>query len=471
MKKIISILTFILFCSILSQAQAQFWEEDYTFEALADQADGGSVSVDITNTGLDIEECKKKARSQALFTIIFKGYPKTNNASSSTPLADMGNFNQNLDFYKNYLTSNTAGLAFINNYQTNMSKPGGKIDKKTIRTTTTVYIMKGKLKADLQAQGMIKSAKNMAESMGIEPTILIVPSNLWMEKAGYSKVEQTDAGPITKYDYQSALKDPNMVVFNSIEGYLKKPLQDNGFRITSLSSVMQQMQADAMNKSNSKTKGQVSQQDLMALTAQADIWLSVNLIIEREVSGGQERQFNLSFTGVDPILMLDKINMTPIIKKTSSDNDMVLIENSVNSALDNFIPELANYFSERAKKGLEGKIEFGIAEGVEFDFDTEVSINGEDLTVSALLDGIVSKQAKTHQASGQSTSSMLKFDAVIDLMSVNIISGKTEMNNYKKMSSKIVKDIKELLKDKNVTATAEERGLGKVYIIIKNKEG
>lgn len=468
MKKIISILTFALFCSLLSQAQGQFWEEDYTFEALADQADGGSVSVDITNTGLDIEECKKKARSQALFTIIFKGYPKTNNASSSTPLADMANFNQNLDFYKNYLTSNTAGLGFINNYQTNMSKPGGKIDKKTIRTTTTVYIMKGKLKADLQAQGMIKSAKNMAESMGIEPTILIVPSNMWMEKANYSKVVVTDMGKVTIYDYEAALKDPNMVIFNSIEGYLKKPLQDNGFRITSLSSVMQQMQTDAMNKSLSNTKAQVSQQDLMAQTAQADIWLSVNLITE-QVTGNQEKQYNLSFTGIDPILMQDKINMTPIIKKTSSDNDMVLIENSVNSALDNFIPELGNYFSERAKKGLEGKIEFGIAEDVEFNFDTEVSIEGEEVTVSALLDGIVSKQTISYKPVGASTSSMLKFDAVIDLKSVNKISGKTELNTYKKMSSKIVKDIKDLLKEKNVTATAEERGLGKVYIIIKNK--
>jgi hypothetical protein len=466
MKKIISILTFTLFFSLLSQAQGQFWEEDYTFEAIADQADGGSVSVDITNTGLDIEECKKKARSQALFTIIFKGYPKTNNASASTALADMANFNQNLDFYKNYLTSNTAGLGFINNYQTNMSKPGGKIDKKTIRTTTTVYIMKGKLKEDLQAQGMIKSAANIAKSMGITPSILIIPSEEWMKSAGYAKKETTDIGEVTIYDWQNALNDPKMAIFISIQNYLNKPLQDNGFRIGSLSSIMQDLQKEMVQRSATKLKAQEDPTDILARVASADIWLSVNLL-EEKVSGGQEKQYQLSFTGIDPILGEKKINMNPIIKKTSSDNDMVLIENSVNIALDQFIPELTKFFSSRDQEGLPGKVEFALAEDLDFNFSTEIEDELGTLTISELMENILGENTIYKQQIGAATSTYMFFDAKIPSKFENKRTGKTEMNTYKQIGSKLRNEIKNKLKDKGVTAEVESRGLGKIKVIIK----
>ncbi|NBU48428.1 MAG: hypothetical protein EBS34_13520, partial [Flavobacteriales bacterium] len=114
MKNIIFISFLLTTLSGFAQSATLPWEEEYQFEALLDQTDGGSVSVDITNTGTDINECIKKAKSQAIFTIIFKGYPKTNNASASSALTDMSNYNQNVDFYKNYLTSNTGGLAHIN---------------------------------------------------------------------------------------------------------------------------------------------------------------------------------------------------------------------------------------------------------------------------------------------------------------------------------------------------------------------
>jgi hypothetical protein len=466
MKKLLSLSLVLLFANTVF-AQGQIWEEDYQFEAIADQADGGSVSVDITNTGADIEECKKKAKSQALFTIIFKGYPKSNNASASTPLADMANFNQNLDFYKNYLTSNTAGLAFINNYQTNMSKPGGKIDKKTIRSTTTVYIMKGKLKEDLQAQGMIKSAANIAKSMGITPTILIVPAENWMKKAGYVKTEETDLGPVTFYDYQNALNDPQMAIFTTIQNYLQKPLQDNGFRILSLSSIMQTLQNESMQRKLAKVVSQESPSDILARVASADIWLSVNLVTEK-VSGGQEKQYNLSFTGIDPLLNEAKINMSPITKKTASDNDLALIENSVNAALDNFLPELERFFVKRDQEGLPGKVEFAIAEGLDFDFSSEIEFDGESITVSDLISGIMSKRTKSYSASGASTSTLLNFDAIIDTKYENKISGKTELNNYKAFGNKLRSEIKSYLKEKGVTAEVEERGLGKIKVIIKS---
>jgi len=191
MKKYI-ITTIIINCLFGFTAKGQeittpIWEENYQFEALMDLKDGGSVAVDITNQGKDINDCINKARSQAIYTIIFKGYGKTAKASASTPLADMAKYSQNLEFFKNYLASNTGGLAFVSKATTNTRKPGKKIKKKLIETTTTVYVLKSKLREDLEKQGFIESAADIVANLGGKPSLLIVPDDGWMEALGFMK--------------------------------------------------------------------------------------------------------------------------------------------------------------------------------------------------------------------------------------------------------------------------------------------
>ena len=220
----------LLLAAGLGIAQTPAWEEDYSFKALADMAGGDQIQMNITNTGSDILDCIKKAKAQALFTIIFKGYSATGSASASTSLSDMKKYNQNLDFFKNYLSSNTAGLAFVSEAKTDTGTPSGKISKKVIRSTTTVKILKTKLREDLQEQGYVESAASIAESLGIIPKIMIIPSNTWMKRAGFHKQVASNLGMVDQYDYQNALSDPSMGIFQTIEGYLKQPLQKNGLK-------------------------------------------------------------------------------------------------------------------------------------------------------------------------------------------------------------------------------------------------
>jgi hypothetical protein len=376
MKNLFSIIFFSIAFLSLSQNNVLPWDESYEFQALSDQADGGSVAIDITNRGADIDDCIRKAKSQALFTIIFKSIPKTNNASGSTSLTDMSNYKQNEDNYIKYLTSNTGGLAHINSFKTNLSKPGYKIDKKTIQSTTTVYILKTKLKEDLQQLGYVISAAKIAEQMGITPTILIVPSEMWMKQAGYAKSEMTDMGEVWSYDYQNAISDPKMVLFGSIEGFLKPTLQKNGFRILTLNDIMTQLTKANFENKNRKDKTQEDPLDILARTAQADIWLKVNLVQEG-LSGGKELQYQLTLSGTDPLLMESKINGTPQTIKTAENNLLKLVETTVNASIDNLLPEITSFFVKRDIEGLSGKVEFLISEKLALTFDDDLTIDGE----------------------------------------------------------------------------------------------
>jgi hypothetical protein len=470
MNRLLFALGFSCFITTVSFSQTPVWEEEYQFEALADQADGGQVSIDITNTGADIGECNQKAKSQALFTIIFKGYPKTNSASASTALADLSNYNQNLDFYKGYLTSNTAGLAHITKFQTNTGKPAGKIDKKTLKATTTVYISKANLREDLQKLGYVKSAAQIAEAMGITPNILIVPSEMWMKQAGYAKSEMTDLGEVWTYDYQNALTDPKMVIYNSIEKYLGPNIAKNGFRVTNLTAIMSQLSKDMATNKMRSNKAQESPLDILARVAQADIWLQVNLV--ESSPSTQEKEYTITLTGRDPVLMEEVIMGNPIRVKTANKNDIMgLIENSTNQAMDNFIPATTKYFEKRDKDGISGKVQFLISENLEITFQDFITFEGEEYQFAEVLDAFLSKQATKYSTYGdQGEGAMRNYDVVIPSKMSNKLSGKVEANNFEKFSRLVNKELMSKLKDQNFSVVVETKGLGRVNVVFIPKK-
>lgn len=454
--KLFKFILLTLSFSTLSYAQVvtPAWEEEYQFEAVADQADGGTVSIDITNKGADIAECIQKAKSQALFTIIFKGYPKTNNASGSAALADMSLYAQKADFFKGYLGSTTGGLVFINKAQTNMSKPSSKLDKKTIQSTTTVYVMKAKLREDLEKQGIIKSVGSLSESLGFMPTILIVPSDNWMTAKGFSKTVQTDLGAQKIYDYQSAITGSTMRIYNSLENFLRNPLS-KGFEVKSYSDIMTQIAT--AKAENMQRKVEESEFDLMARTADAQIWIKVDLV-ETKISGGTETQYTLSLTGVDPLLARSVINGNPQTIVTSGDNYMRLLETTVNSAVDNFIPEVVNYFSNREKNGVDGEIEFRISEGSSVNFNSD--FDGDVLAV--WIDDFVGKNANKSSSVGGGTPTLRGYKVTIPTKRTNKRTGKIETNDMEKYARDVQKDLAPL----GLTIEVRRQGLGKVVVYV-----
>lgn len=463
MKKIFSTIALSIFIPLFGFAQTPVWEEDYQFDVLADQADGGSVSLDITNTGATVQECISKAKSQALFTIIFKGYPASNSASASTALSDISKYNQNLDFFKNYLSSNTAGLAFVNRAETNTSKPGGKLDKKTIKTTTTVYILKTKLKEDLQKQGYVESAASISKSLGITPKIMIVPANAWMKAAGFHSSVNSSSGSMDQYDYQKALSSPAMGVFQIIEGNLKQPLQKNGFEIADLGAQLNQIAQENARNSMRETGIEQSGLDLLAKTAGANIWLNVSVITEDLSS--VEKQYQITLNGIDPLTMTSVINGLPQIVKSSGNNETKLITTAVNAAIDNLMPEITNFFKKRDQEGLPVIVTFMKGEDASFDFGSTIKVKGRPMPMAKMLDGVMNKVTNQSSPSGAASATRRQYDAIIPSKVTDVISGKIVANNAESLAYEVAAALEEF----GITAGVEVEtvGLGKVFVIFK----
>ncbi|MEJ6735479.1 MAG: DUF6175 family protein [Flavobacteriales bacterium] len=430
---------------------ANVWEENFSAESHGQHPDAGTVSIDITNQGADLNDCISKAKQQALYVAIFKGYAKSAAGPASAPLAEKQVYNQNLDFFNKYLSSNMEGLSFVNSATTNTRKPGAKISKKVIQMTITVEITKAALQKDLESQGIIKGVADL----GFKPEVLVVPGNVYMKKLGFVKKIDNQGMPQTVYNYTDAVNDE---FFNSLNGFVSAKF-DDAFYMADFQSKLDAINAENQ-KNNMRQDGlKESEFDILARVVSAELWIKLD-IKEEMVSGGQEMQFTITMNALDPLTNTKVINGLPQTIKTAGDNKMQLLENTINAVADEFRPRVLKYFTERETTGMKGKIVFQISEELEVNFDTEIEVGGgKEVAFKRVISSFVGKNSISSKAAGAQTSTRLVFDVWIPTRTIDWDDSEIS-NSFDVFGA----DVKGKVKKFGYKATTDAEGLGKVIV-------
>ena len=452
-KGILTVLSIALNIFAFGQEGVNAWEENYSAVSHGQQSDAGSVAIDITNQSRYIADCISKAKQQALYVAIFKGYGKSNSGPASAPLADKQVYNQNIDFFKTYLASNMEGLSFVTKAKTNIKKPGSKISKKVIETTTTVYINKALLQKDLENQGIIKGIADL----GFKPEVLIVPGDAYMKRLNFVKTIDNQGQPVEVYDYTKAVNDE---FFNSL-GLFVKSKYDDAFEMADFKSKLDAINAEVQkNNMRSDVMLKESNMDIFSRVVAAELWLKLD-VVEQSVSGGMEMQYTITMSALDPLTQRTVINGLPQTIKTVGDNKMQLLENTINAVSDEFRPRVIKYFTEREENGLQGKIMFYIDDNLELDFNSDIDVDGDEYEFAEVIDAMVSKNSKSSSTSGSQTSTRRTYDVSIPTKIENKLSGEIVTNNYEKFGRKVNRAVKKF----GYKATIESQGLGSVIVI------
>jgi hypothetical protein len=455
LKSILTGLSFALCMLGFTQEGSNPWEENYSAVSHGQHPDAGSVSIDITNQGRDVNECITKAKQQALFVAIFKGYAETSAGPASAPLTEKKVYNQNIDFFKTYLSSNMEGLNFVTSAKTNIKKPGSKISKKVIETTTTVEITKNALKKDLESQGIIKGVADL----GFKPEILIVPGNVYMETLGFVTKVENQGVTQSNYNYTEAVNDPQ---FNSLALFVKAKF-DDAFDIASFQSKLDAVTSENLKNSLRDEELQESSMDILTRVVAAELWIKLDLK-KVMISGGQETQYTITMTALDPLTQNEVINGLPQTISTYGDNEQQLLKNTINAVSDEFRPRVLQYFTEREVKGMKGKIEFRISEELEVNFYSDIEIEGEDVEFSELIGEFVEEYSISNKPSGAQTKTKSVYEVWIPTKT-KTRKGGIVTNDFKKFGKKIKKEFKKLGYDSEI----EQVGLGKAIVTFKEE--
>ena len=464
MKKIFFLLVGLISFIFGANAQNEVWFEtdSYKKTELLGDTKGSSIKVEVTCSGKTLAELTQKAEKLALYEYIFVGFP---GASPITKLAESAIYNQDKDFFISFINNKNEGLQFASGQQnktkpaSEVPDPNGKKKDVLLKATITVDLNIEEIRKMLEAKGKIKSMASISESMGVI-TVVVRPNDDWLKRLGLY-TEEDNQGTV------QIIRDYSKLSLNSDYNDIVQSIRVNlgqAFKIDDISAQLNAANDESLRDMLGDSELQESSEDILARTLQADIYLEVAYQTEK-ISGGQQTQFSIAFSGIDPYTNSSSDMPGQTIRKVASgDNMKAMLDATLKTACDDFKSKAMAFLVKRDEKGLSGQVFFKMESGVSLNFDSKITIDGDRLTFSELIDEAIEELATTGTAFGTQTSSRLAYNVTIPSKTKNR-KGTESPNNYKKFASKVEGYISDNLPD--IEATVKVMGMGKVTVIFR----
>jgi hypothetical protein len=472
--KILTLLILSLFTNKIL-AQNEIWLETdpaplFT-EVWGDRV-GTDVKVDVTCSNETVPEAILEARKIALYKLLIEGFTVSEDGNGSAiPKILTGKevYDGKKDWFIEYINTEGKGLQYAQG-KINTSKPGGEIKdgrKKLKKVTVTVNLRIDQIRIDLEKQGLVTSNKKIADALKYKPKIIIKPSDSWLEKLNAIRREDNQGEVRVIRDLQkitTAKNSKGQPIFEIITSTLTKAIGE-GFDVQSISSKLNDIADSKVNDQLSSYGLSESNEDLMARTLSADIYLDVNYY-EESVSGNQETQFNIQLSGVDPTTNNNIAQLTGnlISKKTSGDNFTELVKSTLKSASNDFVNGVSDFLSARLTDGMPCTIEFRIAK----DLQDEKTFNGmvKNKKFKTLIDETVKTLATTGDKVGKESPTMMNYGVLIPAL--REIGGKQTANSVEAFSEKVFEEMSSKLE--GFYLITQTVGKGKVIAIFTKQE-
>jgi hypothetical protein len=462
MKRIftIGLLTLIgTFCSAQKKGSTNVdpWFEEFNREPFQQGRDG-TLLIEIKNTGKDVDDCVLKAKQQAVFAVIFTGYTEANNIPAAPALSptDIALYHEKVNFFQEFFNNTSQYGVYVPKAALNPKRPVSKLDKKTVQAYTIVTVEVDRLRKQLEAQEIIKSVVDF----GFKPTVLVVPSDTWMERNKY--VNRVDNQGMTEkiYDYENAINNESIKnALNVVKEKLGGP--SGSFQVQDIPQRMGDFKMEvAKNNARSLAKRE-SNLDIFARTMQADLWVKVDFQTNK-LKSGLETQFLMTISGTDPYTGNEVLPGKQIDKVTVGDNMFQLTKNAMGGAVDDFRPKLFEYFKKVTSEGLQGRLSIGFSDNVEEDFNTKFPYKGKDYELSRIVDAFLKRYAERSEPEGTQTEKMRKYSVNIPLEYMDELTEEKEKNSFENFSRQFRDELEKL----GLSSVTENNGLGKVEVII-----
>lgn len=304
--------------------------------------------------------------------------------------------------------------------------------------------------------GIVAQAKNSAPQKAMKPTIMVVPEKSWCINQGYVK----DDNP-TEVDYEKALLNEDVLnVITKMGGIM----EERGYPLKLLTSVLDEIKYEETldYALQSKNDGEIIENDLDKLmrVAQADVL--VNVAFERKTHGPRN-MIEFRVTSVDAAT--SKQIGGEVGRSSVSGSPMsVLVEEAVLSFMDNFTTSILRYFQRTIERGREGVFVFKIASDSPLNFESIVSLNGEEGELCDAIDYWMNENAVNGVYTQASKNRVrLVYEQVnFPLTGKGKFGGKARALN----AESFIKQIDAFLSQFGLNVSVTPVGIGKAYIVI-----
>lgn len=296
-----------------------------------------------------------------------------------------------------------------------------------------------------------------------KPTLMVVPSDNWCIKNGYTTTFDEMGTLKTIPDYKLALQNETDLLMTI--GKINTMMSDRGFPLVNLETAIKNTENESaevsMMGSKSGSNLVESPIDILQRTANADIIIQLTYVINQE---GPRRSITFMLQGLDAYTKKQIAGAQGTGEPSFATQTPVLLEEAVLAHIDDFNSRLQAHFDDLFTNGREVVFQARVFDGSPVDLEEVYMYENENLELGEIIENWISANTVQGRFSTSTyTQNVIRFEQV----RIPLYDDRGRANDTRRW----LRDLRNILNKNpfNLVSKIYTRGLGEVWLIIGEK--
>lgn len=303
----------------------------------------------------------------------------------------------------------------------------------------------------------------MVTGQAKKPTIMVVPSDNWCIKNGYTQTFDEMGTAKTLPDYKMALQNETDLLMTISK--INTMMADRGFPLVNLESALKNLEQEGAEIAmlGSKSGGAIAENpiDVLQRTANADIIIQLTYVINQN---GPQRSITFMLQGLDAYTNKQIAGAQGTGSPSFATETPVLLEEAVLSHIDNFNSRLQDHFNDLFENGREIVFQARVFDTSAIDLEEEFTFKGETLELGEIIeDWVFDNTVQGRFNTSTYTENVIRFEQV----RIPLYDERGRANDTRRW----IRDLRTMLGAVpfNQVCKIYTRGLGEVWLIVGEK--
>lgn len=296
-----------------------------------------------------------------------------------------------------------------------------------------------------------------------KPTIMVVPSDNWCIKNGYTMVYDEMGTLKTLPDYKTAIQNETDLLMTISK--INTMMADRGFPLVNLETALKNMEQESAEISalTSKSGANLAENpiDMLQRAANADIIIQLTYVVNKI---GPQRSITFMLQGFDAYTNKQIAGAQGTGAPSLSTLTPVLLEEAVLSHIDDFNTRLQAHFNDLFENGREIVFQVRVWDSSPIDLEEVFNYNGRNLELGEIIeDWVADNTVKGRFSTGTYTQNVIRFEQV----RIPLYDERQRAMDTRRW----VRDLRTILTRPpfNQDVKIHTRGLGEIWLIIGEK--
>jgi hypothetical protein len=322
--------------------------------------------------------------------------------------------------------------------------------------------MKNKMQTGLLTLGFILCTL-MAFAQAKKPIIMVVPSDNWCIRQGYTQVFDESGTLKTLPDYKLALQNETDLLMTISK--INTLMADRGFPLVNLETALKNMEQESAEVAllSSKSGGNIAESpiDVLQRTANADIIIQLTYVINQV---GPQRSITFMLQGLDAYTNKQIAGAQGTGEPSLAAQTPVLLEEAVLAHIDDFNSRLQRHFDDLFENGREVAAQVRVFDTSDTDLEEMYNYKGERLELGEIIEDWVQNNTVAGRfTTANYTENTIRFEQV----RIPLFDDRGRSMDTRRW----IRDLRNMLSDSpfNLECKIFTRGQGEVWLIVGEK--